>query len=151
MNSVERKLTIFDLLLVLLKKEENLKDNLKKYFNRIIECYSIIIIYFSLLSKNDENNFASFISSIEELEYYEEKLKKNLFTLLTHPGKLKSNFNKWKNQYIEIEDKIFNYINQKYKYVRKNTPHLFKRVIATEINNLNIFSLLKRFQYETFQ
>lgn len=153
--TIERKIYIFDLLYNLIIKPKRIKDNLKKYFNDLIEFYTILVAYSLIFIKNNDDcgnqkvkeRIINFFKDIQKLE---ETLKIDIFNILTIPDIMLTKFNKLEEEFKQIKIKT-NFILEEYFYeVINYSTTLLKRVVKKEINNLDISLILSRYDFKTF-
>ena len=148
--SLDRKLLIFELLTNMIIKPNKQKDELKIFFNDLIEFYTLIVIYTALLSKHYEHHLEEFLKFIKTIEVYEEIIKSDLFGILTTPELVKKNLVNWKEKYFAVKDKLQNIFNESFIKAYRHSPIILKRVLKNEYKNFEILSLLSRLEYKTF-
>jgi hypothetical protein len=148
--NLERKLMIFDLFLIMMIKPKRFKDKLKFYFNKLIDFYSLVTIYSSVLVENFGSDNRILVEIIGEIEPFEEILKNHLYNVLSVPDILKMKIENWEEELAETEIKLNSILEKCFATVNKYSPRILKRVIDKEIRNFNIFYLLSRFEYQNF-
>jgi hypothetical protein len=147
---LERKLLIFDLLIIIFVKPKRFKDKLKFYFSKLIDFYSLVTIYSSILVQNFSANYNKLLEIIQEIEPYEEILKNHLYNLISIPDIIRLKIDQWENEFNMTEIKLQVILENSFSLVNKYSPRLLKRVIEKETKDFNIFYLLTRFEYENF-
>ena len=147
---LERKLMIFDLLLIILIKPKRFRDKMKFYFSRLIDFYSLVTIYSSVLTENLGMGNDKMIDIIMTIEPYEEILKNHLYNVLSVPDILRIKLDQWEKEFNDIEIKLAGILEQCFETVNRYSTRIVKRVIKKEIMNFNIFYLLSRFEYGGF-
>jgi hypothetical protein len=148
--NLERKLMIFDLLLIMMVKPKRFKDKLKYYFNKLIDLYSLVTIYSSVLVENFGNDNRILLEIICKIEPYEELLKTHLYNALSVPDIVKLKVERWENELSEMEVKLIGILEKCFTMVNRYSPRILKRVIDKEIKDFNIFFLLSRLEYDNF-
>jgi hypothetical protein len=148
--SLEKKIIIFDLLYNMILKQENKKDKLKTYFNKLIELYSLTLIYSTLLSNVYENNFNKYLKILKKIEPFEEKLMVHLFNVLTIPDIVKTKISIWQKDFKNIEKYLLNILENNFIKSSNYSAKLYSRVLKNEFKNFDILFLLTRFNQKSF-
>ena len=147
--SMERQLYVFDLLIAFIVKPSKFVDPIKSCFNHIIDLYSSIAIYLTLLFKNYEDDVDVLCGIFEQIDDIESHLSEFLFNLLTKPELERENLPIIENQ-IELLDKQFeNCIEKYFTQIFKNSRHLFKRVFDAELNKFDLTVILTRYNFKS--
>ncbi|MCG8569968.1 MAG: hypothetical protein MJB14_07485 [Spirochaetes bacterium] len=148
--SLEARLLIFDLLLTFFIVPKNKVIKIKKHFSDLVNLYSVIIIYSQLIVQSLGDDFDEVFEFIQSIEPYEEKLKEQLFNILTHPDLMKKKLNPWYQEYQSIvfnTEKIFAaYFKQRFH----NSEILLKRVFQNELEAFDFSLILTRFSTSTY-
>ncbi|HOJ64880.1 MAG TPA: hypothetical protein PLE45_10725 [Spirochaetota bacterium] len=149
--SLERKIYIFDFLYNLIIKPKRIKDRLKKYFNDLIDFYTLITAYSLIFIKIDEENIdEKTVLFFKEIEKGENILKSHIFNLLTIPDVIQTKINEWEKEFKDIKVKINFILEESFYEVVKYSTALLKRVIKKEINNFDISLILSRYDFKSF-
>jgi hypothetical protein len=147
--SLERKLQVFDLLFSLFIKNRRTSSGLKKYFQDLIESYSLLAIYSVLIFRSQEENLEDFTAFITQLEIHEEVYRTHLLNLLTLPDIVSQKLENWVREYEASQCQIAAIFNEKYNIASRYSPVLLKRVIRNELKSFNTLYLLGRFEFDS--
>jgi hypothetical protein len=148
--SLDRRLVIFELLYTMIIKPANSRNRLRNSFTRLIEFYSLLVLYVHILSENFNSNYEEYMTIIERIEENESILQNHFFNLLTVPDLVEKRLNHWNSEYLATEQELIELMNNTFGYLEAFSQKLVQRVIKSELKHFDIVSLLSRFEHRPF-
>ena len=145
--NLEDKILIFDLFLMIMQKPKSYNNDLKNYFNNLIEFYSVVIVYASLLVENYNDNLSNLTKMINKIEESESILKNHLFNIMTLPSVVSQKLIFWEEEFYKTKGIVTMILEDFFSESMKYSKTLLKRVITKELENFTVVSLLTRFEF----
>lgn len=147
--NLEEKLLVFDMFLTLIQKPRNTNNELKTFFNELIEFYSVVVIYSTLIIENYRDDYERLTKMVDKIVQYESVLKNHLFNIMTLPGVVSKKINSWVEEFHETKNQLTNIFNDFFSQSIKYSERLLKRVISKELSNFTVLSLLTRLEFSS--
>lgn len=143
---LESKILVFDLLFCFFLKPSKTKEQIKIFFNHLIELYSLLIIISFIILNEHENDLEKITIFIKKIEPIEEALKKQLYNILCSPYTFSQKLSSWKKELNELEETLDDIIQKSFSSSINYSNTLFKRVIENKLRRFELLTLLSRFE-----
>ena len=150
--TLEKKLIIFDLLLVFFQNNDyNYSRNLFKInFEKVLNLYSILCIYVSIMSKLYSDNLELLLGELLNIESIEENIMSLFFNIITKPEMVNNDIVLLSSKLDKLESILNFELNNSADRIMKIQKRYYLTMIKKAVKNFHIFFILRRFSYNTF-
>ena len=143
----DRQIYVFDLLMTMIIKPKQFADPLKKTFSRVVDLYTSMIVYISLLFKNYEEDADVVLGIIEDVESIESRLSEHFFRLLTVPEQERCHLGDINDEVEALDASLSHCIDKYFSQLFQNSKHLFRRVFDRELSGFDMTVILTRYNF----
>ncbi len=133
-----------------MQKPKTYNNDLKNYFNNLVEFYSVAVVYGSLLVENYNEDIEKLTLVIQKIEEYEQILKTHLFNVLTLPSIVSKRLIFWEEEFHKTKGILTMIIEDFFSESIKYSKRLLKRSVDKESERFSVISLLSRFEFSNF-
>ena len=147
--SPDRLIYVFDLLMTMIIKPKQFTDPLKRTFSRVVDLYTSMIVYISLLFKNYEDDTDVVLGIIEDVENIESRLSEHFFRLLTEPEQERCCLGDINDDVDSLDSSLSHCIDKYFSQLFRNSKHLFRRVFDRELSGFDMTVILTRYNFDT--
>ncbi len=150
--SLEKKLVIFDLLLLFFPNISytSNKNPFKNSFERLLNLYSVIYVYISIVSKFCFSNLEQLLDELSDIERIEEHINLFFFNMLTKLDFSRNSIVALSSKLDKLESAVHLELNNGADRIIELQKKQYLTSIKRECNNFYFFFLLSRPSYETF-
>ena len=143
----DRQIYVFDLLMTMIIKPKQFADPLKKTFSRVVDLYTSMVVYISLLFKNYEEDTDVVLGIIEDVESIESRLSQHFFRLLTVPEQERCHLGDINDEIESLDNSLSHCIDKYFSQLFQNSKHLFRRVFDRELSGFDMTVILTRYNF----
>ena len=143
----DRQIYVFDLLMTMIIKPKQFADPLKKTFSRVVDLYTSMVVYISLLFKNYEEDTDVVLGIIEDVESIESCLSQHFFRLLTVPEQERCHLGDINDEIESLDNSLSHCIDKYFSQLFQNSKHLFRRVFDRELSGFDMTVILTRYNF----